>query len=143
MTTRWLGVALAVAMAMAMAMAAVDAEADEKEQSAVAAATSWLALVDEGRYGESWEQAAGLFRTAVPKDQWQRQLAAVRRPFGSLESRTVSSAEHVTSLPGAPDGDYVVITFRSSFEHKDEAVETVTPMLEDDGVWRVSGYFIR
>jgi len=131
-----------LAMAAALALAAV-ADAGEKEDAAVAAATSWLALVDEGRYGESWEEAAGLFRAAVPKDQWQRQLAAVRRPLGSLEGRTVSTAEHVTSLPGAPDGDYVVITFRSSFEHKAEAVETVTPMLEDDGVWRVSGYFIR
>jgi hypothetical protein len=45
-------------------------------------------------------------------------------------------------LPGAPDGEYVVIQFESSFEKKKSAVETVTPMLEKDGKWRVSGYYI-
>jgi hypothetical protein len=28
-------------------------------------------------------------------------------------------------------------------ENKAAAVETVTPMLDADGVWRVSGYFVR
>jgi hypothetical protein len=48
----------------------------------------------------------------------------------------------MSSLPGAPDGSYVVIELSTSFEKKAEAIETVTPMLEE-GVWRVSGYFIR
>jgi hypothetical protein len=29
------------------------------------------------------------------------------------------------------------------FENKAAAVETVTPMADPDGAWRVSGYFIR
>jgi hypothetical protein len=37
----------------------------------------------------------------------------------------------------------VVITFETAFENKASAVETVTPMLEKDGKWRVSGYFIK
>lgn len=48
-----------------------------------------------------------------------------------------------TSLPGAPDGEYVVIEFESSFEHKKSAIETVTPMNDKDGKWRVSGYYIK
>jgi hypothetical protein len=36
-----------------------------------------------------------------------------------------------------------VIQYESSFEHKASAIETVTPMLGDDGQWRVSGYYIR
>ncbi len=47
------------------------------------------------------------------------------------------------TLPGAPDGEYVVIRYRTEFENKMKAVETVTPMLEADGAWRVSGYYIR
>jgi hypothetical protein len=50
---------------------------------------------------------------------------------------------YTTTLPGAPDGEYVVIQYQSSFGKKNLAVETVTPMLDQDGVWRVSGYFIR
>ena len=41
------------------------------------------------------------------------------------------------------DGKYVVIQYDTVFEHKASAVETVTPMPDPDGVWRVSGYFIR
>ena len=48
-----------------------------------------------------------------------------------------------TSLPGAPDGQYVVIQFKSSFTNKKTTIETVTPMLDKDGKWRVSGYYIK
>jgi hypothetical protein len=36
-----------------------------------------------------------------------------------------------------------VIQFRASFENKKSAVETVTPMKDEDGQWRVSGYFMK
>jgi hypothetical protein len=49
----------------------------------------------------------------------------------------------MTTMPGAPDGEYVVIQYQTTFEHKNSAVETVTPMLDNDGQWRVSGYYIR
>jgi ribosomal protein S17E len=42
-----------------------------------------------------------------------------------------------------PDGKYVVIKYDTSFENKKSAVETVTPMLDKDGKWRVAGYFIK
>jgi hypothetical protein len=45
--------------------------------------------------------------------------------------------------PGAPDGKYVVIRYETSFRNKKAATETVTPMLDADGRWRVSGYFIK
>lgn len=115
----------------------------QDEQQAVASATAWLALLDEGEYGKSWQEAAEYLKRVMPKEQWEAQLAAVREPLGAVLSREVLSTEYRTSLPGAPDGEYVIIQFASSFEHKREAVETVTPMLEDDGSWRVSGYYIR
>jgi hypothetical protein len=36
----------------------------------------------------------------------------------------------------------VVLKFDTSFANKKVAVETVTPMLDKDGKWRVSGYFV-
>jgi hypothetical protein len=47
------------------------------------------------------------------------------------------------TLPGAPDGKYVVIQFESSFSNKKAAIETVTLMMDSDVKWRVSGYFIK
>jgi hypothetical protein len=115
----------------------------EKEKAAVSAAEKWLSLVDEGKYGESWKEAAEYFKNAVKQEQWEQSAQAVRKPLGKLVSRKMKSTAYKTSLPGAPDGEYVVIEFSSSFENKKSAIETVTPMMDKDGKWRVSGYFIK
>jgi hypothetical protein len=115
----------------------------EKEKSAVAAAQKWLAMVDEGKYADSWDEAAEYFKRAVKKEQWEESLLAVREPLGKLVSRELKSQTYKNSLPGAPDGQYVVIQFQSSFENKKSAIETVTPVLDKDGNWRVSGYYIK
>ena len=115
----------------------------EKETTAVTAAELWLAKVDEGKYGGSWKEAAQYFKNAVKQDQWEHSLRNVRKPLGNLISRKVKSKTYQTSLPGAPDGEYVVIQFETSFENKKSAIETVTPMRDKDGQWRVAGYFIR
>jgi hypothetical protein len=114
-----------------------------KEKAAVAAAKKWLSLVDAGNYMQSWQESSEYFRNAVTEARWEQSLKAVRHPLGKLISREVQSSVYKTSLPGAPDGEYVIIQFKTSFENKKSAIETVTPMLDKDGVWRVSGYFIR
>lgn len=79
----------------------------------------------------------------MPAEQWARSLDAARTPLGAVVSRTLREVRPATELPGAPDGEYVVFQFDTAFEHKRAAVETVTPMRDSDGRWRVSGYFIR
>ncbi len=113
------------------------------EQLAEKSADAWLSLVDSGKYAESWDQAAQLFKGALSKDQWQDALHGTRDPLGKLGSRKLKSATYTKSLPGAPDGEYVVLQYETSFQNKVSAVETVTPMLDKDGSWRVSGYFIK
>jgi hypothetical protein len=113
------------------------------EQLAQLSSDTWLALVDAGKYADSWQEASQIFKAAVTKEQWQSALRGSRDPLGKLLSRKVKSATYTKTLPGAPDGEYVVIQYESSFEHKQSAVETVTPTLDKDGKWRVSGYFIK
>lgn len=114
-----------------------------KETAAVAAAEKWLSIVDQGNYAQSWKEAAALFRSAVKQDQWEQSLQAARKPLGKMMSRRVKNKTYTTSLPGAPDGEYVVIQFDASFENKKTATETVTPMMDKDGRWRVSGYYMK
>jgi len=121
----------------------VKASSDDAAGDATKAAEAWLKLVDEGRYGESWEGACEYFRGAVPKSQWVQQVRGVRKPLGAVKSRERVSAQPKSSLPGAPDGDYVVIQYRTRFANKKHATETITPMREPDGVYRVSGYYIK
>ena len=113
------------------------------EQAAIDAAQKWLILVDLGQYSESWEQAAEYFRNAISKDKWEKAMIAARVPLGAQMSRVVKSKQYTTSVPGAPDGQYVIIQFKTSFKIKGSATETVTSMLDKDGSWRVSGYSIK
>ncbi|MBI5248147.1 MAG: DUF4019 domain-containing protein [Desulfomonile tiedjei] len=115
--------------------------ADEK--AALESAGAWLGLVDSTEYDKSWDQAAAFFKGAVAKAQWFGSLQGVRKPLGAVISRQIVSAKYTTNLPGAPDGHYVVIQYNTAFENKKSAVETVIPMLDKDGSWRVSGYFIK
>ncbi len=104
---------------------------------------AWLALTDTGQYESSWGSASALFKAAVSKEDWEKSLSAVRTPIGALETREMATSKFSTTLPGAPDGEYVVFQFNSSFEHKATALETVTAMKDTDGIWRVAGYFIK
>jgi len=116
---------------------------DKKTEAAQKGSESWLAVVDKADYAGSYDQASTMFKTAVTKDDWVQKVRAARGPLGKVVSRKLQSAGYTTSLPGAPDGQYVVIKYDTSFENKQSAVETIVPMLDKDGQWRVSGYFVK
>ena len=133
-----------ISIILGMLMLGICAWAQDKStQQAEKAAQSWLLLVDKGDYSASYDEASSFFKSAVTREQWEKALTASRGSFGKPLSRKLKSSEFKTSLPGAPDGKYVVMQFEASFENKKAAVETVTPMLDKDGEWRVSGYFVR
>ena len=127
----------------ALAAATPLCRGDSSESAAQAAAATWLALVDGGNYYQSWATAADYFRNSISRTQWVARVGAAREPLGALKELRLLSAREARSLPGAPDGDYVVIEYASRFVNKAEATETVTPVREPDGHWRVSGYFVR
>jgi len=112
-------------------------------EQAAKAADAWLKLVDAGNYAASYQQTSSLFKDQVNEAKWTAKAGAARKPLGPVVSRRMKTAQYETSLPGAPDGQYVVIVYDTSFAHKKSAVETVTPMLDKDGKWHVVGYFIR
>jgi len=111
--------------------------------AAIEPAQAWLRDIDNGNYAQSWTNAAALFQSAVTPEKLAEALQQVRKPLGSLISRKVKSAQETTSLPGVPDGRYIVMQFETSFANKKSAVETVTFMHEKDGQWRAAGYYIK
>jgi hypothetical protein len=135
--------AIAVLGLLAMGCSQKEQPSSGGTNEGIAAGDRWLAVVDAQRYDESWEQACAFFKGVVPKEQWVSQVAGVRGPLGSVLSREVASAKYTKKLPGAPDGEYVVIQYQTKFQNKATAIETVTPMRDPDGVYRVSGYYIR
>ncbi len=133
-------VSAAILILIGFSTSADDSNAVSQAQ---AAARSWLALTDGAKYGQSWDEAASMFRGAVTKADWEKAVKGVRAPLGAMKARKVRSAAFSRTLPGAPDGEYVVIQFETQFENKAAAIETVTPMRDKDGTWRVSGYYIK
>ena len=47
------------------------AQSNEKKEAAITTALEWLALIDAGRYGQSWQESVIYFRNAVARDHWE------------------------------------------------------------------------
>jgi hypothetical protein len=103
------------------------------------AGESWLAEVDQGKYGSSWEDAAALFRQSVPREAWISDLRENRQPLGAVQSRTLQADDYATTLPGAPLGQYVTLRFTTIFENRVSRIETLV-LAPAAGTWRVLGY---
>jgi Protein of unknown function (DUF4019) len=131
---------LLVVASIALAFPTSANEADEN--AAVAASKQWLSIVDKGQYGQCWDQSSSFFKANVKKKDLEAKLKASRGQFGDLVSRKLKTKQFTTTMPGAPDGKYVVIQYDTSFSHKQSAVETITPMF-DKGAWKVSGYYVK
>ncbi len=114
-----------------------------REQAAQTTAEQWLALVDAGKYAESWDTMSADFKKTVSKRKWNSTVSEIRNPLGKVLARKLKSAEYTKDLPGAPEGEFVVLKFETSFEHRPTAIETVTPILESDLLWRVSVYSVK
>ncbi|MCP5111142.1 MAG: DUF4019 domain-containing protein [bacterium] len=135
-------IVFAICVLIVLAVPALKAD-DAKVKAAQEAAKAWLKLVDDGAYAKSWDEASSLFRSKVPRAKWEALVGQVRGPLGAAKTRKLRGAEYATELPAVPDGEYVVIQFDTAFGRRSSAVETSAPMLDKDGQWRVSGYFIR
>ncbi|MGE4538676.1 MAG: DUF4019 domain-containing protein [Desulfovibrio sp.] len=115
----------------------------EEQKPAIKAAKTWLAGIDAGNYAESWQKAAPSFQKYITEKDWATALTAIRKPLGTLGSRSVTRAKSLTTMPGAPDGAYVVMEFAATFANKKIAFETVTFARQADDSWRAVGYYIR
>lgn len=107
------------------------------------AALKWLEKIDNKKYESSWKDADILIQNAVIIEKWETTISPSREPFGQVISRNINDQKSYTELPGAPDGEYIIITFDTSFEQKKSSKETITMKKGEDGAWRVAGYFIQ
>ena len=116
---------------------------DLKTAQAIKAAENFLLLVDTSQYAQSWDSASSFLKSQVSKESWVKQISSLRPAFGKVINRNILGVQSVNELPGAPDGQYVVIQYSLTCENKRKAVETITPVLDKDGKWHVSGYYIQ
>ncbi|WP_077284791.1 DUF4019 domain-containing protein [Cognaticolwellia aestuarii] len=106
------------------------------------AAQQWLNIVDTGKYNESWQSADAFFQTQLSQNKWHNALKSIRTPLGKVISRKELSSKEYSSLPGVPDGEYLVIQFQTQFQNKKSSTETLT-LSKSSGQWLPVGYFIQ
>lgn len=108
-------------------------------QASAEAAKSWLAIVDKGDYGQSWNQASALMKLTIQKDEWVTVMNTMRKPLGKVTSREVVDQRTAKNPHGLPAGDYMVLFYKTAFSQRTNASELVTLHLED-GAWQVMTY---
>lgn len=144
MPRRLLSFALVLLFATTAPNATTAQSHEQAVEAAKQAAREWLSLVDAGKYEATWREAGASLRAGVPTaEQWAKQIRRVHSKLDSIRSRSIVAARYTTSLsdPNAPEGEYVVVQYRSWFG-KEKRVETVILSREADE-WRVIGYFVK
>jgi len=135
--------ALLVGMSLCLPFRTVSGASDKPEEAAQPVVTEWLALVDAGKFDECWEKMSPGFKKAVSKRKWSSTASDIRKATGAFSSRKLKSATYSKELPGAPEGEYVVLEYESVFANKPVATEKVTLILGRDLYWRVSSYAVK
>lgn len=108
------------------------------DPEAVDFARSWLGLLDQANWTDSYRATGSAFRKLNTADVWAAASREARLPLGAMLARTFVSQEN---LPAPPAG-YEVLKFRTRFANKSDAIETVT-LEQEDRHWRVVGVTIR
>jgi Protein of unknown function (DUF4019) len=129
---------------LALAFMAPRVQSDDSRSimDAEKAAQDWLELTDAGHFDRSWDEAAQVLRHQVQRPIWAAITSALRSPLGSVISRKVRSAAFTRTLPGEPDGEYVIIEYETRFENKPNAKEFVESARETDSSWKIASYHI-
>jgi DNA-binding CsgD family transcriptional regulator len=113
------------------------APATPAQAEIVRSARDWLAIVDAGRWAESWRATGDSFRSMNTVEAWTQASQQGRVPLGAMVSRADLSRE---SVPAPPHG-LEMVKFRTSFANRAGATETLT-LIREGQAWRVVGYWI-
>jgi len=114
-------------------------------KEARSASLEWLGKLDKNWYVQSYDELAAYSKERITSAQWQADMATYRKPLGSVESRKEIYAFYEPEFPNAPKSEYMVIQYGTLFSAapKSVVVEAITLMKQEDGSWKVSGYFMK
>jgi len=88
-------------------------------------ARGFLQQLDQGQSDESWQAMSAHFQAITDQARWKIRQQVIRASYGPLLSRDFKNVSYRTSFSLSPDGEYVIVQFRSSYQNKAESIETV------------------
>lgn len=110
------------------------------------AALRVMQLVDANRVGEVWDGGSTAMKRLVPRDEFVKQVTIDRNRLGKVASRANPNVSRSLFKPGeqVPEGLYINVRSATTFANQPQPVrELVSFRLDEDRVWRVSGYSLR
>jgi hypothetical protein len=122
------------------------AQLAQQDAAITQAALKAARMVDAGQTGALWDGASIVAKKAVARDAFIRQVSVEQVRLGTLVARGAASVTRVNYAAGAPvpQGLYVNVSFASRFSKLTQPVrELVSFRLDEDRVWRLSGYHLR
>ena len=116
-------------------------EMQSDEDAARESVDAWMALLDAEDYAAAYEATGSSFREEVTADEFRSAMEERQAALGAVESRTLSSTQRLSTVPGAPPGDYFVFELDGVYELRPNTRERVTAVSESDE-WPVVGIYI-
>lgn len=110
------------------------------------AALQVMQMVDANQIGQVWDTASTTMKRVVTRDDFVKQITIDRNKLGKVSSRGNPAVSRSQFPAGAsvPEGFYLNVAVPSTFAKSQEPVrELVSFRLDEDKVWRVSGYSLR
>lgn len=99
--------------------------------------------VDSDQTGQLWDSGSAVAKKAVTRDSFMSATAKVRKPLGAATSRTwIAVYRQRSDGKSSPAGLYASVRFETVFA-KGAKHELVSFRLDEDGVWRFTGYVLQ
>lgn len=119
------------------------ARQDVEMTKAAAQVVQW---VDQNRAAEVWTGASPVAKGVATLDEFVKQIALDRQRLGAITGRKQLAVTRSAHAAGGqvPAGYYVNVVYATKFANLPQPVrELVSFHLDDDQIWRVSGYSVR
>ena len=125
------------------AAAAEEVEASDMVRGGMMA----IQMIDQGRAGELWDGATPATRKRVTRADFTSQVSRSRAPIGAPQMRTwvVVNRQVVADADADTAGQYISVEYETRFSNKSGGTvrELVSFHLDQDRVWRFSGYVLK
>lgn len=118
-----------------------------RQDAEMANAAAWVVQnVDKNNAAEVWRGASAVAKGVVTEQAFVAQISQDRQKLGAVTRRQQMSLTRAVYPAGGPvpAGNYVNVAYATKFANATQPVrELVSFHLDDDKVWRVSGYSVR
>lgn len=104
-------------------------------------------LVDQGLASDLWQYVSASVKSTgtASEEEFIRGIYSVRRPLGMVIGRNWVNISQInfSGSETTPAGRYVTVSFLTDFASKPGLQEHVTFLLDEDGIWRITGYSLK